>query len=797
MDLILQDLRYAVRSLLKSPAVFIIATLSLAIGIAVNVTIWAAADILLFRPLPYPESDRIVQVWSDNPERNWDESSISVPDFADWRRDSKTLDLGAYAGGSYNLVDGDRPERVSGFRVSPSVLSILGTEPAIGRGFRVEEEEPGRNRVAILSDGFWRRRFGADSGVLNRAIRLDGAEYVVIGVLPSDFEFGYGIDLWTPLVIEGTEDRSSRFMEVLGRLKPGATLESANRELAEITKTLRERYPASNAGMGAHAIRLHDEIVEPQSRQAGIICIVAVTFVLLIACANVANLLLARSTARSRELAVRSALGAGRGRLVRQLLTESTVLGLTGGLLGVLLSIFGLRWFVSIIPADFPRLDQVALDGPVLLYAAVVSILAGVVAGVAPAVQITRNSLTETLKEGGRTGSMGLKHGRLRASLVVAEIALSLVLLISAGLLIKGALRINTTPLGFDPDQTLAFAVTMSGEQYPDTSQVMEVQGLLLDRLRSLPGVTQAGAVSRLPMDGGSGTYYHVEDQPIPPEGERPILQFRYATPGYFSTLRIGLARGRELDARDRVGSPPAIVINETLARRHWPSADPLGKRLVFTSGAYEIVGIVKDVREFGPEDPPPALAYFAALQRPARTLTYVLRTTGDPLGLVPAVRSEVGAVAPDLPAYATRTVRAVVDEETQGELIMPKLLGFFGAVALILAMIGVYGVMAYSVAQRTQELGIRRALGADGRDILRLVLRQSTMLTGIGAVIGLGLALASTRALSAFLLGVSAFDPLVFAGVTSALMLAAIGASLVPARRATAVDPLVALRRD
>jgi putative ABC transport system permease protein len=482
---------------------------------------------------------------------------------------------------------------VSGFRVSPSVLSILGTEPAIGRGFRVEEEEPGRNRVAILSDGFWRRRFGADSGVLNRAIRLDGAEYVVIGVLPSDFEFGYGIDLWTPLVIEGTEDRSSRFMEVLGRLKPGATLESANRELAEITKTLRERYPASNAGMGAHAIRLHDEIVEPQSRQAGIICIVAVTFVLLIACANVANLLLARSTARSRELAVRSALGAGRGRLVRQLLTESTVLGLTGGLLGVLLSIFGLRWFVSIIPADFPRLDQVALDGPVLLYAAVVSILAGVVAGVAPAVQITRNSLTETLKEGGRTGSMGLKHGRLRASLVVAEIALSLVLLISAGLLIKGALRINTTPLGFDPDQTLAFAVTMSGEQYPDTSQVMEVQGLLLDRLRSLPGVTQAGAVSRLPMDGGSGTYYHVEDQPIPPEGERPILQFRYATPGYFSTLRIGLARGRELDARDRVGSPPAIVINETLARRHWPSADPLGKRLVFTSGAYEIVGIV------------------------------------------------------------------------------------------------------------------------------------------------------------------------------------------------------------
>ena len=797
MDRILQDLRYALRSLLKSPAVFIIATLSLAIGIAVNVTIWAAADILLFRPLPYPEADRILQVWSDNPERNWDESDISIPDFADWRRESKTLELGAYSGGSYNLADGDRPERVSGFRVSPSVLSILGTEPALGRGFRAEEEEPGRNRVAILSDGFWHRRFGGDSGVVNRAIRLDGEEYVVIGVLPAGFEFGYGIDLWTPMVIEGTEDRASRNMEVLGRLRTGVTLASANRELDDITKSLRERYPASNAGMGAHALTLQDEIVDSETRQAGVICIVAVTFVLLIACANVANLLLARSTARSRELAVRSALGAARGRLVRQLLTESTVLGLTGGLLGVLLSIFGLRWFVSIIPADFPRLDQVGLDGPVLVYAALVSILAGVVAGVAPAIQITRNSLTETLKEGGRTGSMGLKHGRLRASLVVAEIALSLVLLISAGLLIKGALRVSTTPLGFDPDGMLAFAVTMSGQQYPDTAQVMEVQGQLLDRLRQLPGVTHAGAVSRLPMDGGTGTYYHVEDQPVPPEGERPILQFRNAAPGYFATLRIDLARGRELDARDRAGSSKVIVINETLAKRHWPNSDPLGKRLVFSTGAYEIVGIVKDVREFGADEPPPALAYFAAAQRLARTITYVVRTTGDPLRLIPAVRTEVGAVAPDVPAYATRTVRHVVEDRTQGDLIMPKLLGFFGGVALILAMIGVYGVMAYSVAQRTQELGIRRALGADGRDILRLVLRQSTSLTGLGAAIGLVLALASTRALSAFLLGVSAFDPAVFIGVTSVLMLAAVGASLVPARRATAVDPLVALRRD
>ncbi len=797
MDRLLQDLRYAVRSLFKSPVLFAIATFSLAIGIAVNVTIWAAADILLFRPLPYPEPDRLLQVWSDNPQRGWDESSISLADFVDWRREAKTVTLGVYGGGSYNLMEGDRAERVSGLRVSPSVLPILGAAPALGRGFRPDEEEPGRGQVAILSDGYWRRRFGADSSALNRTIRLDGMSYVVIGVLPAGFEFGYGIDLWTPLVITGTAPRDSRGFEMIGRLKPGATLASANRELAEIAKGLAARYPTTNAGMGAHALLLHDEIVEPDSYRAGIICIVAVTFVLLIACANVANLLLARATARSRELAVRSALGAARSRLVRQLLTESMLLGVVGGVLGVFLSVFGTRWIQTIIPADFLRVTQVGLDGPVLLYAVLVSLAAGIVAGVAPAVQITRNTLTETLKDGGRTGSMGLRHGRLRASLVVAEMALSLVLLISAGLLIKGALRITTTPLGFDPGQTATFAVTISSQQYPDTAQVMQVQARLLERLRQLPGVTQAGAVSRLPMDGGTGTYYHVEGQPVPAEGQRPILQYRHASPGYLETLRIGMVRGRDFDQRDRLGSPLVVLINETLAARHWPNADPVGGRLVFSSGVYEIVGVVKDVREFGADDPPPALAYFASEQRVSRTLTYVLRTIGDPTALAVPARAEVAGVAPDLPAYAVRTAQAVVEEDRQGEMIMPKLLGLFGAIALVLALIGVYGVMSYSVAQRTQELGIRRALGADGRDILRLVLRQGATLAGVGAAIGLVLALASTRALSAFLLGVSAFDPVVFVGVTGTLLLAAVAASLVPARRATAVDPLVALRQD
>jgi len=392
---------------------------------------------------------------------------------------------------------------------------------------------------------------------------------------------------------------------------------------------------------------------------------------------------------------------------------------------------------------------------------------------------------------------MGLKHGRLRAALVVAEISLALVLLISAGLLIKASLRLAHTDLGFDPSHALTFAVSLSEKEYPDTTQVLTVQEGLQTRLAALPGVTAVGAVTRLPMAGGTGTFYYVEGQPVPEEGKRPVLQYRDATPGYLGAMKIGLKKGREFTASDRIGSPKVLVINETLAKRHWPGGDALGHRLVFSSGSYEIVGVVKDVREFGPDDPPPALAYFSAPQYFVRTLRYVVRTSGDPSGLIPQVRDQVAAVARDLPPYDIRTLEAHVDLQNQGDKIMPKLLAVFGAIALLLAIIGVYGVMAYSVSQRTQELGIRRALGAEGRDIVRLVLRQGGMMAGLGAVIGLALSFAATRGLSSFLFGVSAFDPVVFGGVTASLIGAAVIATLVPARRATRVDPLVALRND
>jgi putative ABC transport system permease protein len=797
MDTLRQDIKYAFRSLRQAPGVFAVAALSLALGVAVNVTLFAGVDILLLRPLDYPNEARLLQVWSDNKERGWEQSSVSLPDFVDWRKESRTLSFAAYAGGSYNFADGDRPERVTGLRVSPNFFALLGLAPARGRLFTPDEEIPGRGKVTLLADAFWRNRFAADSGVVGRTIRLDGEAFTIIGILPADFRFGGYRDLYTPLEIPADAQRANHSYEVLGLLNQGTSLDQANTELGGITKRLAELYPTSNFGMGAHALRLQDEVVETEARQAGIICMVAVTFVLLIACANVANLLLARASGRNRELAVRSALGAARARLIRQMLTESLMLAAAGGVLGLLLSIAGVKWFATLIPADFPRVEQLGLDTRVLVYGFVIIVAAGVLAGIAPAFQVTRGSLTDPLKDGGRGGSMGLKHGRLRASLVVTEIALALVLLISAGLLIKASLRLQLTDLGFEPGNALTFSVSLSPREYPDTVQVHTLQEQLQARLAGLPGVTSVGGVTQLPMAGGSGTYYYVDGGEVPEEGRRPVLQYRNATPGYLAAMQIDLARGREFTANDRLGAPKVIVINETLAKRHWPDGDPIGQRLVFSSGPYEIVGVVEDVREFGPDEPAPAIAYFSAPQLLVRTLRYVVRTAGDPALVVPRVRDEVAAVARDLPPYDIRTLDQHVNLERQGERIMPKLLTLFGAVALILAVIGVYGVMAYSVSQRTQELGIRRALGAEGGDIVRLVLRQGTMLALLGAVIGVALALAATRGLSTFLYGVSAFDPVVFSTVTLALVGAAIVASLVPARRATRVDPLVALRSD
>jgi predicted permease len=797
MDAFLQDVKYAFRSLRQSPGLFVVAALSLALGIAVNVTIFAGVDLILVRPVDYPNTDRMVQVWSDNKTRGWERSSVSLADFVDWRRESKSVTLAAFTGGDYNLADGDHPERVSGLRVSPSFFALFGISPARGRFFHAEAEQPGRTREVVLTDPFWRIHFAADSQVVGRSIRLDGESYSIVGVLPAGFRYGSNVELYTPLEVPTDPSRANHNLQVLGLLRPGAGLETLNSELTGITRRLAKLYPTTNLELGAHGVTLLRQIVDSTAQQAGRICMVAVFFVLLIACSNVANLLLSRAAARNREIALRAALGAGRGRLIRQLLTEAVLLAIVGGAGGLLLSVFGIRWLGSIIPRDVPGVERLGLDPRILAYGFFVIVAAGIVAGLAPALQVTRGSLTDPLKEGGRSGSLGLKHGRLRASLVVTEMSLALVLLISAGLLIKASLRMQSVNLGFEPRNALTFGVTFDAKEYPDTTQALGLQEELLHRLAALPGVTGAAAVTQLPMNGGNGTYYSVEGESVPDSARRPTLQYRNSSPGYLQVMQIGMVQGRDFSAEDRAGTAKRILINETLAKRHWPKGSPLGHRLVFSTGTYEIVGVVKDVHEFGPDEPPPALAYFSASQVYSRTLRYVIRTAADPVSLTPRVRQEVAAVARDLPAYSVRTLQAVIDDNRQSDQIMPKLLGVFGAIALLLSLIGVYGVMAYSVSQRTQELGIRRALGAAGGDILRLVVRQALILAAVGAGIGLALSFGATSALSAFLFGVSAFDPIVFSGVTLALVGAVIAASLLPARRATQVDPLVALRND
>lgn len=797
MDAFLQDVKYAFRSLRQSPGLFAVAALSLALGIAVNVTIFAGVDLILVRPVDYPNTDRMVQVWSDNKTRGWERSSVSLADFVDWRRESKTVALAAFTGGDYNLADGDHPERVSGLRVSPNFFALFGITPARGRFFHDEAEQPGRGHEVVLTDPFWRIHFAADSQVVGRSIRLDGESYSIVGVLPAGFHYGSNVELYTPLEVPTDPSRGNHNLQVLGLLRPGAGLEALNSELTGITRRLAQLYPTTDLELGAHGVTLLRQIVNSTAQQAGRICMVAVFFVLLIACSNVANLLLSRAAARNREIAMRAALGAGRGRLIRQLLTEAVMLAVVGGAGGLLLSVFGIRWLGSIIPRDVPGVERLGLDPRILAYGFLVIVAAGVVAGLAPALQVTRGSLTDPLKEGGRGGSMGLKHGRLRASLVITEMSLALVLLISAGLLIKASLRMQSVNLGFEPRNALTFGVTFDAKEYPDTTQALALQDELLHRLTALPGVTGAAAVTQLPMNGGNGTYYSVEGESVPDSARRPTLQYRNSSPGYLQVMQIGIVQGRDFSAEDRAGTAKRILINETLAKRHWPKASPLGHRLVFGSGTYEIIGVVKDVHEFGPDEPPPALAYFSASQVYSRTLRYVVRTIADPVSLTPRVRQEVAAVARDLPAYSVRTLQAVIDDNRQSDQIMPKLLGVFGAIALLLSLIGVYGVMAYSVSQRTQELGIRRALGAAGGDIVRLVVRQALILAAVGAGIGLALSFGATSALSAFLFGVSKFDPMVFGGVTLALVSAVIAASLLPARRATRVDPLVALRND
>jgi len=797
MDELWQDVKYALRSLRRGGALIAIAVLSLAIGIGANTTIFSAVDVFMLRPLPYPDSHDLYIVFTTNSERGWSQVDFSVPDLVDLRERCQTMSIATGDNSSFNLSEGDRPERLGGGVVSTNFFDVLGVQPAIGRGFTAEEEVVGRHRVAVISDGLWRRRFGGSPDILESAVLLDGEPHTIVGVMPPGFWYRTpGLDILVPLAISGEESRNSHYIDVLARVNDGFTRGQAEDEVASIAAQLAAEYPETNAGNGAALMTLHEETFGEGFETGTLISSIAVLFVLLIACANVANLLLTHAAGRDREVAVRTALGAGRIRIVRQFLTEALIVATAGAVLGLGLSVFGIRGLISVMPGWFPRVSEIGLNPRVLMFTAAVAVLSAVLVGIAPAIQATKPNTVEALKEGGRGGT-AVRGAKLRKALVVGEVSLALALLVSSALLVRGFVNLRLADRGFDESDVLAFRVSLPQPDYPDTVAAVAFHEELQERLTSLPGVRAVGATSILPLQGNSGTYYWLPGDEIESDLQRKVTNWLDITAGYFEAMDIPLVRGRGIEDSDRMNSHPVIVINEAMAQRHWPDEDPVGREIIFYSGSREIVGVVANTSVSNSSLGVQPMVYFSALQDDDRNLGWVIEADVPLETLVEPVRAEVGAIDPNIPAYTIRPLRAIIDESLGGDTIMAKIMAVVALIALVLALAGVYGVMAYSVSQRRQEIGIRMALGAQNGDVVGMVMRQGTLLAALGVAVGVAVAFAMARGLSFFLYGVNAFEPLIYSMVIVAMFAASIAATFFPAIRATQVDPIVALRAE
>ncbi len=795
MDLIWQDLRFGLRALNRSRGLIALAILSLAIGIGANSAIFSAVDVFMLRPLPYPDSHELYTVWVTNQARDWQQASFSAPDFLDLRERSRSMDVAATRGGSFSLSGDFEAELLSGLYVTPGFFEVLGVSPAQGRAFTPQEGVPGNERVAIISQGLWQRRFGRDPALLSSTILLDGIPHTVVGIMPEHFWYLYpGQEVWAPLAFSGEEFRDSHFLQTLARVRSGFTPAQALEEARQVMGQISAEFPGTSAGHSASMVTLHEEVFDEGFKSGTLIATVGVLFVLLIACANVANLLLTHAAGREREVALRGALGAGRSRIVRQFLTEATVVALVGGVFGLGLAFLGIKGLLSIMPPEFPRTHEIGLSPRVLFYTAGITMLTGVLFGLAPALHSSRTDLTDSLKEGGRGGS-DVRGGRLRKGLVVGEVALALVLLVSSALLVQGFARIRLADLGFDRTDVLTFGTLLPEPQYPDTAAVTDFHLRLQDRLAAIPGVESVGGTSALPLRGTSATYYVLADQDFEDMNQRAITTFKYVLPGYFQTLDIPLLRGRDVAETDGAGSLPVVVINQTMAERHWPDSDPVGETVVLYSGPKEIVGVVADTRDSGADQPDRPAIFMPFLQQENRFMDWAVEASVPLSTLVQPVREAVAAMDASVPAYDIMTMDDLIERSLGGDLIMAKIMSVLALIALVLALGGVYGVMAYTVTQRTREMGIRLSLGAQRANVMAMVVRQGTVLAlfgiGVGILVGLGV----TRGLARFLFGVSPFDPVTFASVSVVLFLAGVAATFFPARRATKVDPVVALR--
>jgi putative ABC transport system permease protein len=809
---LLQDIQYGARMLVKNPGFTFISIIALALGIGANTAIFSVVNAVLLRPLPYSEPDRLVHVLRTQPPIL--RGPISRPDFFEWQSQQKVFkQIAAFYYQTYNLTGVDEAEQLSGVRVSKDFFALFGLSPAQGRFFLPEENQPGNGHVAVISYGMWQRRFANDPSLIGRNISLNGEAYTVVGVAPESFRFPGRIEIWTPAVLaEDTRQRGSNYLKVIARLKDDVSISQAQAQMNQISSVLAGQYPENDANLTVTISRLLDEQVMG-IRSVLFILLGAVAFVLLIACANVANLLLARATARQKEIAVRTALGATRWRIVRQLLTESILLALLSSGLGVMLAFWGIRLLVALAPSNLPRVKEVGLDVRVLGFTLVVSIITGIVFGMAPAIQVSKTDLNEVLKEGTRGAATG---GRLRTSLrrvlVTAEIALSFVLLVSAGLLIESLRHLGEVNPGFNPQNLLTVnisfpqrpAIAGGGPEAENARQVQDATIFLQDvqqRVSALPGVQAVGAINDLPV-GGFGSVngdFDVEGRAKHKPGEGPVAEFRIVTADYFRAIGIPLLKGRTFASGERIGTPIPVMINETLARRFFTGEDPVGHRLiVLDEKPHEIIGVVGDARQWGLDQPPDPEVYFAYSQMTfAPESTLVVRTTVEPSTLGDSVRAAVRDANRDAPVYRLKTMLQVMSDSIAQRRFNTILMSSFAAVALVLASIGLYGVISYSFAQRTQEIGIRMALGAQAGNVLRMVLWYGLKLAVIGVSVGILASLALTRVLASLLYGVSTTDPATFVGGSLFLTLIAIVACYLPARRATRIDPMVALRYE
>ncbi|HEX8184768.1 MAG TPA: ABC transporter permease [Blastocatellia bacterium] len=801
MDTLIQDLRFGIRTLLKNRGFTAVAVIALALGIGANTAIFSVVNAVLLRPLPYQDAGQIMTVMYEG------RMPVAPADYFDWKEQNRVFEhMAAAQYWQPNLTGEDRPEQLWALQLSAEMFDLLGVKPALGRTFLSNEDRPGNERVVVLSHRLWQRRFGGDPAIVGGAITLDGASYEVIGVMPPAFRFApfwaTKAELWVPLnLAPRANDRRGSSLRVFARLKPGISREQAQSEMTAINLRLEQQYPESKKNLSLMVDPLQEAVVG-NIRPALLILLGAVSFVLLIACANVANLLMARATTRQKEIAIRTALGAGRWRLVRQLLTESILLSLTGGALGLLLALWGVKALVALSPANLPRVESISLDSSVLYFTLAVSLLTGLIFGLAPALQSSRLDLNESLKEGGRGSTEGARRNRVRRLLVVAEMALALVLLIGGGLMIRSFARVQAIDPGFNPHNVLTFVVSLAGSQHSTRPQRLAFFDQLLNRIEALPSVESASAINHLPLAGDIwGLGFTIEGRPVPPPEERLAAVYRIVRPGYFKTMGAAIIKGRDFSERDRNDSPAVVIINESLARRHWPGEDPLGKRMVVTDGddrPREIVGIVKDLKQSDWTAEPKPEMYLPHLQSAEpRYMTLVVRSASDPMTLVAAAQSEVWAIDKNLPVSQVMSMEQVISDSIEQQRFNMLLLGIFAALAMALAAIGVYGVMSYSVTQRTHEIGIRMALGAKRGDVLWMIVKQGVIITAIGVCLGLAGAFVLTRLMSSLLYGVSATDPVTFVVIPLVLTGVALGASFVPALKAAKVDPMIALRYE